>query len=56
MVAGFNVVSVDAYSLTLARYNGRNMTPADAPHIALAAKAGLGEADISKLRVEKVRI
>lgn len=54
MAAGTNVVSVDAYALTLARFNQRQMTPADARHIALAAAAGLGEADVAKLVVKKV--
>lgn len=55
MVAGRNVVSVDAYTLTVARFGQRQMTPADARHIALAAADGLGEADIAKLRVKKVQ-
>lgn len=54
MVAGFNVVSTDAYALTLARFNQRQMGPADARHILLAAEAGLGEAEVSKLTVKKV--
>ena len=54
MVAGANVVSVDAYALQVARFGGRNLKPADVPHIKLAAKAGLGEANIAKLKVEKV--
>ena len=54
MVAGRNIVSVDAYALTLARFNGRQMTPADALHIAHAAKAGLGELDLGKLKIKKV--
>jgi len=56
IVAGTNVVSVDAYGLTLARFNQKQMTPMDAPHIALAAKAGLGEIDLSKLKVKKVAV
>ncbi len=56
MVAGFNVVAVDAYALTVARFNNRLLTPADARHIELAAKAGLGPADIAKLVVKKVSV
>ena len=56
IVAGANVVSVDAYGLTLARFDQKQMTPADTPHIALAAKAGLGEIDLSKLKVKKVAV
>jgi len=29
MVAGRRIASVDAYGLTLAKFNGKNMTPAD---------------------------
>ncbi len=54
IVAGRNVVSVDAYGLTLARFNSKQMTPADAKHILLAGKAGLGEIDLSKLNVKKL--
>jgi uncharacterized protein (DUF362 family) len=56
MVAGFNVVSVDAYALTVARFNNKQMTLADASHIELAAKAGLGVADLTKLNVRKVSV
>lgn len=54
IVAGRASASVDAYGLTLARFNQRQLTPADVQHIALAGKAGLGEVDVSKLRVKKV--
>jgi uncharacterized protein (DUF362 family) len=54
MVAGRQIASVDAYGLTLAKFNSKNMTPADVRHIELAGKAGLGEVDIAKLKVKKV--
>jgi uncharacterized protein (DUF362 family) len=54
MVAGRRIASVDAYGLTLAKFNSKNMTPADVRHIELAGKAGLGEVDIAKLKVKKV--
>lgn len=54
LVAGRAAASVDAYGLTLARFNQQQLTPADVRHIALAAKAGLGEIDPAKLRVRKV--
>jgi uncharacterized protein (DUF362 family) len=54
MVAGRQIASVDAYGLTLAKFNSKNMTPADVKHIELAGKAGLGEVDIAKLKVKKV--
>jgi uncharacterized protein (DUF362 family) len=54
LVVGRNVVSVDAYGLTVARFNQKQMTPADARHIALAGAAGLGEIDVGKLKVKRV--
>jgi len=54
LVAGRRIASVDAYGLTLARFNGKNLTPADAKHIELAGRAGLGNVDIAALRVKKV--
>jgi uncharacterized protein (DUF362 family) len=54
MVAGRQIASVDAYGLTLAKFNNKNMTPADVRYIELAGKAGLGEIDIAKLKVKKV--
>jgi len=54
IVAGRAAASVDAYGLTLARFNQRQLTPADVRHIALAGRAGLGETDVAKLRVRKV--
>ncbi len=55
LVAGRNVVSVDAYGLSLARFNLKSMTIADVRHLALAEKAGLGSTDLSKLKVKKVK-
>ncbi|MBI5548209.1 MAG: DUF362 domain-containing protein [Deltaproteobacteria bacterium] len=54
IVAGRAVASVDAYGLTLARFNQKQMTPADAPHIQLAAKAGLGTIELEKLSIKKL--
>ncbi|HEY3352392.1 MAG TPA: DUF362 domain-containing protein [Polyangia bacterium] len=54
LVAGRNPVAVDAYGLTLARFNQRQMTPADAKHIEIAAAAGLGPANVAKLKVKKI--
>jgi len=55
MVAGRDIVAVDAYGLTLARFDSKKMTPADARHIELAGKAGLGETDVGKLKVKKLK-
>lgn len=54
MVAGRKVASVDAYGLTLAKFNSRIMTPANARHIEFAGKAGLGEVDVARMKVKKV--
>lgn len=56
LVAGRSVVSVDAYGLTLARFNQKQMTTAEAKHIELAGKAGLGVVDLAKLTVKKVTV
>jgi uncharacterized protein (DUF362 family) len=54
MVAGRKVTSVDAYGLTVAKFNNKTMTPAEARHIEYAAKAGLGVIDLGKLKIKKV--
>ncbi|MBI3179729.1 MAG: DUF362 domain-containing protein [Deltaproteobacteria bacterium] len=56
IVAGRNVVSVDSYGLTLARFNQKQLTLADVRHLQLAEKAGLGSADWTKLNVKKVKV
>ena len=56
IVAGRNVVSVDAYGLTLARFNNKLMKLVDAPHIQLAGRAGLGETNLSKLNIKKIKV
>ncbi len=54
MVAGRKVTAVDAYGLTVAKFNNKTMTPAEARHIEYAGKAGLGEVDVAKMKVKKV--
>jgi uncharacterized protein (DUF362 family) len=54
MIAGRKVTSVDAYGLTVAKFNNKAMTPAEARHIEYAAKAGLGPIDVAKMKVKKV--
>jgi uncharacterized protein (DUF362 family) len=56
MVAGRKVTSVDAYGLTVAKFNNKTRTPAEARHIELAGKAGLGQIDVAKLKVKKVTV
>lgn len=54
MIVGRKVTSVDAYGLTVAKFNSKSMTLADARHIEFAGKAGLGEVDVAKMKVKKV--
>ncbi len=54
MIAGRKVTAVDAYGLTVAKFNNKTMTPAEARHIEYAGKAGLGETDVAKMKVKKV--
>jgi uncharacterized protein (DUF362 family) len=54
IIIGSKVTSVDAYGLTVAKFNNRSMTPGDVRHIELAGKAGLGSIDVAKMKVKKV--
>ena len=56
IVAGRNVVSVDAYGVTLARFGNKTMKPTDVAHILQAGRAGLGQIDIDKFKVRKVEV
>ncbi len=51
VVAGTDPVAVDSYTLTLAEFNLRRMTPALVPHIGYAAELGLGIADWDKMEI-----
>ena len=54
LFAGRNVVSVDASALSVAKFDGKLVTLEDAKHIKYASEHGLGECDLSKLRVKSV--
>lgn len=54
IIAGRRDTTVDAYSLTVAKFNNKSMTPADVRHIEFAGKAGLGITDVAKMKVKKV--
>jgi uncharacterized protein (DUF362 family) len=56
IIAGANCVSVDAYGLTVAKFNNKDLKPADVRHIELASKAGLGPIDIGKMKVKKLTV
>lgn len=51
VAAGTDRVAMDAYGLTLDRFNGRNLKPQQVPHILAAHEAGLGEMDLKKLTI-----
>ena len=51
LVISTDMVAVDAYGVELARWNKRKMTAEDVPYIKMAHQMGLGEMDISKLKV-----
>ncbi len=54
LLAGRGVASVDALGLTATKFGGKQLQPADARHIVAAARAGLGEFDVQKLKVLRV--
>lgn len=56
IIAGRNVVNVDAYGLGVAPFGNKQLTVADVRHIALAEKAGLGSADVKSLTVKKLSV
>jgi uncharacterized protein (DUF362 family) len=51
IIAGIDPVAVDAAGCALTEWNSHATTPGSVQHIALAAKRGLGTADVSKLKV-----
>jgi len=54
LYGGRAVVCVDAACLPVAKFDGKAMTLADAPHIKYAGAHGLGECDVAKLRIKKI--
>lgn len=54
IVAGIDPVAVDSFTLTLAEFNLRKMTPAQVPHIACAAEMGFGTADWDEMDIVEV--
>ena len=51
VVAGTDRVAVDSYGVSLERWNGRKLEPAQVSHILAAHEAGLGEMNIAELKV-----
>ena len=54
IVCGIDPVAVDSYSLTLANYNLRKMTPRQVPHLMFAEKLGLGNSDPGMMEILEV--
>lgn len=54
IIAGTDLVAVDSYTATLARWNGKGYTPKDIKHIAAAGAMQLGEMDLSKLSIKVI--
>jgi uncharacterized protein (DUF362 family) len=54
MVAGRTTASVDAWGLTLTPFGGKRLTPAEVKYLGYAAKAGLGEVEVAKLKAVRV--
>jgi len=54
IVAGTDPVAVDSFTLTLAEFNLRRMTPEQVPHIRCAAEMGLGTANLEEMEIVEV--
>ncbi|MFH1812008.1 MAG: DUF362 domain-containing protein [Pseudomonadota bacterium] len=54
LVAGRDIVAVDSYGLGLAEFQHRKLRVDDVRHIALAARAGVGRADVAALQLRKI--
>jgi uncharacterized protein (DUF362 family) len=54
IIAGRDRVAVDAVGLTTARFYGQELTPGQVPHLAHAARIGLGMADLDQIRATVV--
>ena len=56
LVVSTDPVAADAVALGLTRWGGQSLKPRDAEHIRMAAVLGLGQADLSKIKVIKKRV
>jgi uncharacterized protein (DUF362 family) len=54
MIASRDMIAVDAYGLTTARFNHKELGVTDIPHIAHAGAAGLGQTDVAKMKVNTI--
>lgn len=51
VVAGTDPVAVDAYTVTLAKWYGKDLSPHQIKHIAAASRRGLGEINLKNIKV-----
>jgi uncharacterized protein (DUF362 family) len=51
VIAGKNIVAVDAVGVTVAKWYGKAVKPMDIKHIMLSEKHGLGPADLSRIKI-----
>ncbi len=54
VVVGTDPVAVDAYAVGLTAWNQQTMTPGKVDHIRYAAEKGIGQNDLSSLRIEEL--
>ena len=56
IVVGLDPVATDAVALGLTKWRGQTLEPKDVEHLRLAAAAGVGVADLSRIKVIKKRV
>jgi uncharacterized protein (DUF362 family) len=56
IVAGTKMTTVDAYTLTLAKWYNKGFTWNEVPHLKLAHEQGFGEVDPSKMNVKRITL
>ncbi|MFP4587863.1 MAG: DUF362 domain-containing protein, partial [Desulfohalobiaceae bacterium] len=55
IIASTDMVTADAYAVTLVKWYGRSMDPGQVKHIRLAHERGLGSMDLDNLQLEKIQ-
>ena len=54
ILAGVVPATIDAYTVGLAKWYNRDVTAQQVRHLILANEQGLGEIDVTKIRVKRV--
>lgn len=54
IIAGTDLLAVDAYAATLANWNNRSFSANSIKHLAHAATIGIGETDLEKITIKKI--